>query len=321
MADLEPECVLAQYRIGALLGRGATGAVYRGVERTGARRTVAIKVVDHGGGAGGTQSARRARLARYLQRMSEVRHSGIVLVHDAICQGSRDYIVMELARGGDLGGCLGPERLLPPARVLGIGAALAEALQHAHARGVVHGDLKPANVLYDPRTGTAKLTDFALACPAGARAPRFLGTPLYMAPERLCGGRIVPESDQFSLAVLVYRLLSGELPFAGRTRPEVVWNMAHGAPRPLPVERARGYRTIAGILRTALASCPAERYTSMAEMALALHAARGRLPRAAEAAVMGSAGSAPSVAGVAYAGTAQAARGRAAVPARSGLVS
>jgi serine/threonine protein kinase len=149
----------------------------------------------------------------------------------------------------------------------------------AHAGGMLHGDLKPANVLYEARTGRCKVVDFGMAgCDGAAHAP---GTPLYMAPERLCGDPAVPASDQFSLAVLIYRLVAGAHPYQGRTRPEMLWSMAHGLPRPLRTCDPRARESLDTLLARALAKNPAERFADMADMAWALAALLERLRSAA----------------------------------------
>jgi eukaryotic-like serine/threonine-protein kinase len=277
MADVASERVLARYRLGALLGRGAAGAVYQ-VDPVDGGDAVAIKIVEHVAPAP-SAGARRRRLRRYFERMQAVSHPGIVTVHEAGRIGAHDYIVMELVRGGDLASFLSPGRLLPVEAALDVGMQVAFAIAHAHAGGMLHGDLKPANVLYEARTGRCKVVDFGMAgCDGAAHAP---GTPLYMAPERLCGDPAVPASDQFSLAVLIYRLVAGAHPYQGRTRPEMLWSMAHGLPRPLRTCDPRARESLDTLLARALAKNPAERFADMADMAWALAALLERLRSAA----------------------------------------
>jgi eukaryotic-like serine/threonine-protein kinase len=272
MADVEPERVLAHYRLGALIARGATGAVYRATESA-SGRTVALKLVEHGNVRGVRAcDEHRARLGRYVERMRKVRHPSIVAVLDAGCAGAVDYIAMELARGRDLTAYIYRGRLLPLERTLEIAAQLAFALSHAHAQGVLHGDVKAANVLYEASSSTAKLVDFALALAFDSQPGTTPGTPIYLAPERLCGGGALPASDQFSLAVLLYRLVCGELPFDGSTRPEIVWNMVHGRARRLPEHRGRSPGGLSALLQKALRSDPRERHADIGEMAHAIRA-------------------------------------------------
>jgi eukaryotic-like serine/threonine-protein kinase len=266
---LEPRHVLARYELDALLARGATGAVYRALD-TATGQTVAVKVMDSGPAAGPCSGERVARLGRYVDAMRTLEHAAIVAVHDAGCDGPHDWIVMELAPGCDLAGLMAVPRPLSIVSVLRIAAQVARALAHAHARGIVHGDVKPANVLYYETGSTVvKVTDFALQGVLPGAGAGVAGTPLYMAPERLCGGRAWPAADQFSLAVMLYRLVSGRLPYGGATRPEIVWNMVHGAPRLLD-ESGPAPAALAVLLARGLQKAPERRYADMTQMAGAI---------------------------------------------------
>jgi serine/threonine-protein kinase len=177
-----------------------------------------------------------------------LQHPGIVAVHD-LGHDSRLglwFIVLELVEGRALDVVLETRARLPPAEAVAVGFQLADALAFAHARGVVHRDVKPANVLVRA-DGTTKLLDFGLAAMQGrdlTRTGQVFGSPSYMAPERIRGQPGNASVDQFSLGVLLYETLVGRNPFDGEThesrmvavlekRPERADRRVHGVPEPL----------------------------------------------------------------------------------------
>jgi succinyl-CoA synthetase alpha subunit len=146
------------------------------------------------------------------------------------------FLVMELLPGSDLSRYARPDRLLPEAAVLEIAEQLALALAHAHRHGVAHRDVKPANVIYDPATRRAVLTDFGLARAPDAQSTRsgvMLGSPAYMAPELLAGARADGRSDMYALGVLVFELLTGRPPFAEPGLGALLQAVATRPPPPL----------------------------------------------------------------------------------------
>ncbi|MDH4052724.1 MAG: serine/threonine protein kinase, partial [Rubrivivax sp.] len=148
--------------------------------------------------------------------------------------------VMDLLHGCDLVRYTRPGRLLPEPVVLRLAERIARALAHAHARGVVHRDLKPANVMVDWAADRVTLTDFGLARLADAERTRtglVLGSPVYMAPELLAGEAASARSDQYALGVLLYQLLTGELPFDALQLGELLRQVAQQAPLPLQAHR------------------------------------------------------------------------------------
>jgi eukaryotic-like serine/threonine-protein kinase len=174
--------------------------------------------------------------------------------------------VMELLAGADLSRYTRPGRLLPEPLALEIAAHIAEALAYAHRQGVVHRDVKPANVMFDPVSGGVKLTDFGLARAADAQATRsgmLLGSPAYMAPELLGGARAEAASDLYALGVLLFELLTGRLPFAADSMGALLRAMASQAPQTVRELRPDLPATQAAVLDAALAPVlarsPAER--------------------------------------------------------------
>lgn len=207
-----------EYEVTALIGRGSMGAVYRAVQKK-LDRAVAIKLLPAEIAAQGDLATRFEREARTLAKLS---HPNIVSLHDfgSTAEGHL-YIVMEYVEGTDLGQIIhaaGGEKLNVP-RALEIVRQICDALQYAHGRGLVHRDIKPGNVLVD-RAGNVKVADFGLAKLLGTPATltgqtvagTMIGTPEYIAPEQLRGGDVDHRADIYSLGVMFYEMLTGDLP-------------------------------------------------------------------------------------------------------------
>ncbi|WP_251049808.1 MULTISPECIES: serine/threonine-protein kinase [unclassified Streptomyces] len=174
-------------------------------------RAVAVKELHVDDGTETTGALREART------VAHVRHPHVVVVHDVVEHEGRPYIVMELVDGGSLADRLASEGPLSPGETARTGLALLGALSAAHARGVLHRDVKPANVLMEAGTGRVVLTDFGIALLAGAttisETGAFVGSPEYTSPERMQGAAAGPESDLWSLGTLLCAALTGESPF------------------------------------------------------------------------------------------------------------
>ena len=202
-----PPPVLGRYRLGARLGSGGFGTVYAAVDER-LDREVAVKVIPTGGAA--PERASREALAA-----ARLDHPGIVAVFDAGEDGDALYLVSELVRGRTLDK-LAAEGELSDRDVLRVGLALADALAHAHERGVIHRDVKPQNVIVPDDGEGAKLTDFGIAHLAGdeplTRTGDVVGTLAYMAPEQAAGERVDERADLYSLALVLYEGLAGSNP-------------------------------------------------------------------------------------------------------------
>jgi hypothetical protein len=209
-----PPPVMGRYRLGARLGSGGFGTVYAAVDER-LDRDVAVKVIPTGG-AGGNSLERASREALAAARLD---HPGIVAVFDAGEDGEARYLVSELVRGRTLD-TLASAGELSDRDVLRVGLALADALEHAHGRGVIHRDVKPQNVIVPDRPrsarSAAKLTDFGVAHLAGdaplTRTGDVVGTLAYMAPEQADGHRVDERADLYSLALVLYEGLAGVNP-------------------------------------------------------------------------------------------------------------
>ncbi|WP_239396177.1 serine/threonine-protein kinase, partial [Frankia sp. CiP3] len=196
---------LPGYELGAQLGAGAFGLVLAGRHRE-LHRDVAIKILP--GGPDGTADKSRVE-ARLLAALD---HPHIVQVYDAVATDDLHLIVMELLGGGTL---TRRRTGMSAETACAVGLAVAAALSCAHGRGVLHRDIKPDNILFDT-AGLLKVTDFGIAKiveGSATTASAVIGTPRYMAPEQILGGRLSPATDLYALGVLLYELLSGTPPF------------------------------------------------------------------------------------------------------------
>jgi serine/threonine-protein kinase len=219
-----------RYRLEACIAVGGMGQVWRGRDLA-LCRPVAIKLMNDRYASDPEAPARFKAEARYAGRLC---HRGVAKVYD-FCENDRPFLVMELVRGPSLAQVLGGGPL-QPGRALDVIAQVAWALQAAHSAGIVHQDVKPANLVVDP-DGLVKLTDFGIACRSGSVpvnwAGMISGTSAYLAPERLAGGRAIPASDLYSLGVVLYECLSGARPFTG-TALEIALAHQLREPPPLP---------------------------------------------------------------------------------------
>jgi hypothetical protein len=239
-----PRIVDNKYRVEQLLGRGGMGAVYRARDMR-LDRLVALKVVR--ADLLGDPEARR-RFRREAQIVARLQHPSIVSVFDygTFVDGGA-YLVMELVRGEDLRRVLQREGRLEPQRAITILSTVCAAIEAAHRDGVLHRDLKPENIFLPGGEMAAKVLDFGVAKVMADRgepvsgeagtmltaAGMLVGTPAYMAPEQFHGAAPDARTDVFSLGVIAYEMLSGELPFGRGSLAEVVMSQARGV-RPMP---------------------------------------------------------------------------------------
>lgn len=226
-----------RYRIVQKLGEGAMGAVYVG-EHLHIGRRDAIKVLRDSLSADAEAMARFARGAR---NVSLIQHPNVCTVYDfGHLEDGRRFMAMELVPGETLQDLLQREGRLPPARAVSIAGQIAGALQAAHDAGIVHRDLKPGNVMVSPGRGGAdvvKVVDFDIAKGSSDGAPGdvtrlgfVIGTPEYMSPEQLLGMPLDGRSDVYSLALVLFRMLAGALPFRANDTQELMVQRLTGVP-------------------------------------------------------------------------------------------
>ncbi|WP_207924219.1 serine/threonine-protein kinase [Actinomadura bangladeshensis] len=205
-----------RYRLGERLGSGGMGTVWSAADET-LHRTVAVKeIVFPDVLSADERRVATDRAQREARAAALIDHPGVITVHDVVIEDERPWIVMELVRGASLAGVIRRDGPCPPAAAARIGLALLDALGAAHARGIVHRDVKPGNVLL-AEDGRVVLTDFGIASieadPALTRTGTFVGSPGYIAPERLRDQPGGPESDLWSLGATLYTAVEGRPPF------------------------------------------------------------------------------------------------------------
>ncbi len=264
------------YRILERCGQGGMAEVYKGYHPL-IDRYVAIKVLRP---TLASDEEFRRRFQREATAVAAMRHPNIVQLYDFGQLGERFYMVMEYIEGGTLRDRLQalPEgnRRLPPAEVVAIIRGVAAALDYAHQRGIVHRDVKPANVMFT-RDGDPVLTDFGIARMLGegsvTMAGVSIGTPDYMSPEQARGEPATPASDIYALGVMVYEMLTGRRPFSAETPfGVIVQHLQATFPSPRSLDPSFP-EALESVLRRALAKDPAVRYPTAGELARELEAA------------------------------------------------
>ncbi|OGA55768.1 MAG: serine/threonine protein kinase [Betaproteobacteria bacterium RIFCSPLOWO2_12_FULL_65_14] len=258
------------------LGKGAMGVVYLGKDPK-IGREVAIKTLALSQEFEADELADvKARFFREAETAGRLSHPNIVTIYDTGEEHDFCYIAMELLKGGDLAPHVKPGNLLPMDKVVSIVARVADALGYAHRQGVVHRDVKPANMMYHADTDTLKVTDFGIARltdSSKTKTGMVLGTPSYMSPEQLAGKKIEGRSDLFSLAVSLYQMLCGQLPFQGESMAQLMFKIANEPPADIHAFNAEVPPTLIAFLQRALAKNPEERYQTGEEFGGALRAA------------------------------------------------
>ena len=287
---------VGRFELRERLGAGAFGVVYRAHDPL-LNRDVAVKLPSAGAFA---SEQVRARSVREAQAAARLRHANIVPIYEAGFDGDRFFVASALIAGQTLRAAI-PDAGLDPRRAADIARKLAGALQSAHVQGIVHRDVKPANVMLDQQ-GEPQLMDFGLAHLADATAQltsdgSVLGTPAYMSPEQAGAplGTVGPASDQYSLGATFYQMLTGRLPFEGQPAVVIYLVRTHSPPAPRSL-RPDIPPTLEAICLRAMARRPEDRYGSCADLAQALDEwlhARGPAPTAAIASA--SAPRAPAV--------------------------
>ena len=248
------------YRIEELIGRGGMGVVYRAYDLR-LKRSVAVKFVAP---SLALDERFRERFARETELVMSLEHPNVVPIYDAGDVEGRLYLAMRLVEGPDLGSLLRAEGALEPARTVAICAQIASALDAAHARGLVHRDVKPSNVLLDG-SEHVYLADFGLTRSLGnpiaeSGEERSIGTPAYLAPEQLEGLAVDGRADVYSLGCLLYECLTGERVFPRDSRLAEAWAHLEEAP-PRASRTWRGLpEPVDRVISRALAKEPAERY-------------------------------------------------------------
>ncbi len=271
---------IGKYRIERELGRGASGIVYLALD--GFRdRKVAIKQTHAHLLRQPDEAERYRRLLRNEAAMSgRLRHPHIVRLLDVDDEALPPYLVLEYVDGQPLSDFATPDNLLPVSQVLDIAFKCCNALEYAHREGLVHRDIKPANLLL-ARDGNVKLTDFGAALSLRSDVTQLaglVGSPSYMSPEQVREQDLTHHSDMFSLAVVVYELLTGRRPFDGDTDFSTLYKISNESPTPVSLLRASLPAYLDGVLLRALAKRPSDRFATWTDFAQALLTAHQSLP-------------------------------------------
>jgi len=276
--DAVEKPMLGRYQVEKELGKGAMGVVYLGKDPK-IGRVVAIKTMALSQEFEAEELAEvKERFFREAETAGRLSHPNIVTIYDAGEEHDLCYIAMELLKGGDLVPFCKAGNLLPQDKAVNVVARAAEALGYAHKQGVVHRDVKPANLMYHPESDTLKVTDFGIARltdSSKTKTGMVLGTPSYMSPEQLAGKKIEGRSDLFSLAVSLYQLLSGKLPFEGESMAQLMFKIASEPPADILTVNPNVPPALVAFLGRALAKNPDERLQTGEEFAQALRAAAG----------------------------------------------
>jgi hypothetical protein len=255
------DVLVDRYELRSRLGRGGMAEVFRAHDHR-LDREVAVKVL-----APHLLADARAvdRFDREARAAASLNHPNIVNVYDAVSDGDTHAIVMELVDGPTLAEVIAREGQLRVEDALPVAISIADALQAAHDRGLVHHDVKPRNVLFDD-DGTVKVTDFGIARAASSDITTVQGSPPYLAPEQARGGQSDRRSDIYALGCVLFEMLAGRPPFEGDSSSAIV--MAH---IDAPVPRLSGFRPdvprdLEQVVNRALAKDPAARYDSPAAL-------------------------------------------------------
>jgi len=265
---------IGPYQIVEELGRGAMGVVYRAFDPA-IGRPLAIKLPHVPRFASEAEAGElRLRFAREANAAGRLSHSGIVTLYQFGQQDDYQYLAMELVPGGSLESRVKNGQPWPVESALGIVRQIAAALDYAHDRGTFHRDIKPANILMQP-DGRVQVADFGIARMASQTITRTglaMGTPSYMAPEQIEGEKVDGRADQFSLAVVAFRLLSGRLPFEAPSELALLLKIRNEDPASLTAANPLIPAATERVILRALAKAPEARFASCAEFSAALGA-------------------------------------------------
>ncbi len=269
-----------RYEVRKTLGRGAMGVVYLAEDPI-IGRQVAIKVIEaHEDADKDELEQLEARFEREFRSAGRLDHPNVVGVYDVGYEDGNPFIAMEYVQGESLQSILGSKRAFTFDEIAGLATQLCSALDYAHDFGIVHRDIKPANIMVT-RGGRAKIMDFGIARVATTTLTRtgsLIGTPAYMSPEQVMGKVVTGASDQFSLGVMLYHLLSGERPFIAESPTTIMYKIVHEEPLQPSIVEATLPAAVDAVLMRVLSKDPAERYPSASEFAAALRAALGTAP-------------------------------------------
>lgn len=263
------ERIAERYLIEESIGRGSYGEVYRAHDEM-LQRTIALKtiVMDKA-----SSPEERERFLEEARTIAKLDHPHVVPIYDVGVSGNIPWMAIRLVKGDSLGGILIREGKLKPERTTALLTQAAKALDHAHRKGIIHRDVKPANILIEAREDGSEylwLTDFGIAKILSGRTTTqettIAGTPSYMSPEQVTGKRVDARTDLFALGCIAYECITGKRAFVGNTLPQVVYGIVHQHPDGMNEVEALAGKSFAQVLRKAMAKSPEDRYQTAEEL-------------------------------------------------------
>ncbi len=262
-----PNGAIGPYQLLEEVGRGAVGVVFRGFDPA-IGRQVAIKIIQPGQFASSEErDDLKLRFTREAAAAGKLSHPNIVTVYQLGEEGDIQYLVLELINGFSLEKTLASGQPLDQTTTVSIVTQVADALDYAHSEGVIHRDVKPANILLRP-DGRVKITDFGLARIASQSVTRTgftFGTPAYMSPEQIESANVTGQADQYSLGVIAYQMLSGKKPFVADTGPSLMFQIMQAQPASVHLLNPAVSPRASEVMAKVLSKKPEERFASCRE--------------------------------------------------------
>jgi tRNA A-37 threonylcarbamoyl transferase component Bud32 len=259
---------LGRYEILEELGRGAMGIVYKGRDPK-LDRLTAIKTIRFTDDFDEDQAAKiREQFYREAEVVAKLSHPNIVTIYDVGEDLDLSYLAMEYLEGESLEMYAIKEHLMSIRKTIDVTAQVCDALAYAHGHGIVHRDIKPANIMI-LKNGLVKVTDFGIARATSSSKTRtgvIKGTPYYMSPEQISGMKVDGRSDIFSLGIVFYQLLTGELPFGGENLAAIMYQITTVDPDPPTKYNPKIYKAAVAILNRALEKSLESRYQKAQQM-------------------------------------------------------
>lgn len=259
---------IGKYKVIDVLGKGGMGIVYRGLDPD-IERDVAIKTIRLDSYVEGPEKEEMLnRVMREARAAGRLDHPNIVTIYDVLRDKDLTFIVMQFVDGQTLQTLIESRKAFSPEEIIAILKPVAEALDLAHANGIIHRDIKPANILID-KSGKPFLADFGVArlgTSTMTSPGTAVGTLSYMSPEQVMGKTVDGRADFFALGVILYELLTGKKPFAGDNLSTIVYKIVHDEPPPLRDAERKLPPGYDKAIRRALAKAPEDRYQSGREM-------------------------------------------------------
>lgn len=257
-----------RYQLNSQLGEGGLAEVYLAQDLALDRQVAAKLLRDQYT----SDPTFLVRFHREAQNAAALNNGNVVSVYDFGQDHNRPYIVMEYVQGNDLRAVMDRGMLTIP-QIVDYGIQICEGVGQAHRQGLVHGDLKPGNILISP-DNEAKVTDFGLARALGESAmddgQLVWGTPAYFAPEQASGDRMMPASDVYAIGIILYEMLTGSVPFVGQTDQDVARKQLYEQPIPIAQQTTRVPSSLAAIIHQALMKNSSERFHTAEQLKQAL---------------------------------------------------